>query len=244
MLSSMRRGLHFSLDLRQIRSETAPDAGTDIAMSGKTAPQMGARVASTGCVSKATNPNNLTAHRHTAVRRLQKNTIRAVGVYATPRQMPMYDWHRAIFITLIQNTGKTPCADDSISSPTPRRGWTPSMSFAQSTVQAISSRATTSAPANRHGPAGSKRAFPRRITRVPIIFRRGGELVGEEAIWPLIPVWARGEVPKYSTANARSEEMAGKPAYRNAWRREQRCLIYASGFYEWQARPGGKIKQP
>ena len=96
-------------------------------------------------------------------------------------------------------------------------------------------------------PAGSKRASPRRITRVPIVFRdggKGGDLIGDEAIWPLIPVWARGEVPKYSTANARSEEMAGKPAYRNAWKRQQRCLIYASGFYEWQARPGFKAKQP
>ena len=93
-------------------------------------------------------------------------------------------------------------------------------------------------PSEPPRPAGSRRASPRRITRVPIVYRRGGEFVGEDAVWPLIPVWARGEVPKYSTANARSEEMAGKPAYRNAWKREQRCLIYASGFYEWQARPG------
>ena len=93
-------------------------------------------------------------------------------------------------------------------------------------------------------PAGSQRASPRRITHVPIVLQRGDELVGEDAIWPLIPVWARGEVPKYSTANARSEEMADKNAYRNAWKREQRCLIYATGFYEWQARPGHKAKQP
>ena len=93
-------------------------------------------------------------------------------------------------------------------------------------------------------PAGSRRASPRRITRVPIVLQRGDEFVGEDAIWPLIPVWARGEVPKYSTANARSEEMADKNAYRNAWKREQRCLIYATGFYEWQARPGLRTKQP
>ena len=99
-------------------------------------------------------------------------------------------------------------------------------------------------PSEPPRPAGSRRASPRRITRVPIVYRRGGEFVGEDAVWPLIPVWARGEVPKYSTANARSEEMAGKPAYRNAWKRQQRCLIYASGFYEWQARPDRKIKQP
>ncbi len=99
-------------------------------------------------------------------------------------------------------------------------------------------------PSEPPRPAGSRRASPRRITRAPIVYRRGDEFVGEDAIWPLIPVWARGEVPRYSTANARSEEMAGKNSYRNAWKREQRCLIYASGFFEWQARPGRKVKQP
>lgn len=100
------------------------------------------------------------------------------------------------------------------------------------------------APSEPPLPSGSRRASPRRITRVPIIYRRGDDLVGEEAIWPLIPVWARGEVPRYSTANARSEEMADKNAYRNAWKRERRCLIYATGFFEWQARPGRRTKQP
>ena len=99
-------------------------------------------------------------------------------------------------------------------------------------------------PSQPAQPAGSRLASPRRVTRVPIIYRRGGEFVGEDAVWPQIPVWARGEVPRYSTANARSEEMAGKNAYRYAWRREQRCLIYASGFYEWLARPGQRTKQP
>ncbi len=68
-------------------------------------------------------------------------------------------------------------------------------------------------PSEPPRPAGSRRATPRRITHVPIVYRRGDEFVGEDAIWPLIPVWARGEVPRYSTANARSEEMAGKNSY-------------------------------
>ena len=65
-------------------------------------------------------------------------------------------------------------------------------------------------PSEPPRPAGSRRASPRRITRVPIVYRQKGELVGEDAVWPLIPLWARDEVPKYSTANARSEELAGK----------------------------------
>ncbi len=93
-------------------------------------------------------------------------------------------------------------------------------------------------------PEGSKRATPRRITRIPAIYWEDGQLVADSLLWPLVPIWAKGEVPNYNTANARSEEMSKKPAYRNAWKHNQRCLIFATGFFEWQAAPGKNTKQP
>lgn len=50
--------------------------------------------------------------------------------------------------------------------------------------------------------------------------------------WGLIPSWSKTSVLKYSTVNCRSEEAAGKPAFRDAWRRGQRCIIPAVSFDE------------
>ena len=68
-------------------------------------------------------------------------------------------------------------------------------------------------------------------------------------VWPLVPHWANGELPKYATANCRSEPgqrfsetVAKKPAFRHAWKARQRCLVPFSWFYEWDQRT--KPKQP
>lgn len=59
--------------------------------------------------------------------------------------------------------------------------------------------------------------------------------------WGLIPSWSQDEKPHYSMINARAETVASKPAYRAAFKR-RRCLIPASGFYEWH--PQNHYKQP
>ncbi len=51
--------------------------------------------------------------------------------------------------------------------------------------------------------------------------------------WGLIPFWAREPKIAYSTINARAEEVAAKPAFREAFKR-RRCLVPADAFYEWQ----------
>jgi SOS response associated peptidase (SRAP) len=59
--------------------------------------------------------------------------------------------------------------------------------------------------------------------------------------WGLLPHWAKDEKIAYNTFNARSEEFTGKPAFRDAWKRGQRCLVITNGFYEWQnATPSGR----
>ncbi|TAL01269.1 MAG: SOS response-associated peptidase [Rhodospirillaceae bacterium] len=61
--------------------------------------------------------------------------------------------------------------------------------------------------------------------------------------WGLVPNWAIGEKPAFSTINAKAETLRDKPAFRGAWRAGRRCIIPLDGFYEWKKQPGGK-KQP
>lgn len=82
------------------------------------------------------------------------------------------------------------------------------------------------------------------ITTIPVVLHSDNGLVLRNAIWPLVPIWAKGVIPKYSTANARSETMAELRSFRHSWNHARRCLIPATGFYEWQLVPGSSRKQP
>lgn len=48
----------------------------------------------------------------------------------------------------------------------------------------------------------------------------------------LIPWFAKERVLKYSTNNARSEELASKASFKEPWKRGQRCIIPAWSFDE------------
>ncbi len=60
--------------------------------------------------------------------------------------------------------------------------------------------------------------------------------------WGLLPSWVKDPASFTLLINARIETAADKPAFRAAMRR-RRCLVPASGFYEWQKRGTGP-KQP
>jgi putative SOS response-associated peptidase YedK len=58
-------------------------------------------------------------------------------------------------------------------------------------------------------------------------------------LWGLIPSWANDPTIGARMINARAESAPEKPAFRAAFKR-RRCLVPASGFYEWQRLDGGK----
>ena len=67
---------------------------------------------------------------------------------------------------------------------------------------------------------------------------RGREIVAMR--WGLVPGWWKKslrEVP--ATFNARAETVAEKPMFRDAFRR-RRCIVPASGFFEWTDEDGGR----
>jgi len=86
--------------------------------------------------------------------------------------------------------------------------------------------------------------FPRRYnvqptTEIPVLLLDSGELALVAARWGLIPHWWKQEKPPTFAINARLEEAAGKPMWRDPMRRS-RCLLPAEGWYEWQEVAGGK----
>jgi putative SOS response-associated peptidase YedK len=79
---------------------------------------------------------------------------------------------------------------------------------------------------------------------VPIVrLAKEGDREGVMMRWGLIPFFARGVPPKYSTINARVETVESAPSYRGPWQRGQRCIQVAAGFYEWHLSVDGR-KRP
>lgn len=72
---------------------------------------------------------------------------------------------------------------------------------------------------------------------------REGAPRGELLRWGLVPSWADDSSAGFKMINARAETIMERAAYRKPFERF-RCLIPADGFYEWQALPDQRRKQP
>lgn len=77
--------------------------------------------------------------------------------------------------------------------------------------------------------------------RLPILTWEDGQVLALHR-WGLIPFWAKNPSIGNKMINARGETIDSKPAFRAAFAK-RRCLVPASGFYEWKKSPTGKIPQ-
>ncbi len=77
---------------------------------------------------------------------------------------------------------------------------------------------------------------------IDVVFEPKGERILEQLKWGLVPRWAKDSDIGNRMINARAETITEKPSFREVFQK-RRCIIPASGFYEWQKKGTG-AKQP
>ena len=86
-------------------------------------------------------------------------------------------------------------------------------------------------------PESRKEIFP--TNSIPIIINEDGKRALKMVKWGIVPSWAK--TPTKPLINARSETVSEKPTFKNLLK-NQRCLIPASGFFEWATEGTKKTK--
>ncbi|MEX1188271.1 MAG: SOS response-associated peptidase [Bacteroidia bacterium] len=74
----------------------------------------------------------------------------------------------------------------------------------------------------------------------PVILNIQPNIIRTET-WGLVPFWIKPGDKPLKLINSRSDTILSKPSFKKYLERK-RCLVPASGFYEWKSQ--GKIKQP
>lgn len=78
---------------------------------------------------------------------------------------------------------------------------------------------------------------------VPVIINKSDDLELKLMRWGLVPSWSKDQSIGARMINARAETISEKPSFRTPLKRK-RCLVPASGFYEWKKEEGRKSKTP
>ncbi len=77
------------------------------------------------------------------------------------------------------------------------------------------------------------------------ILRESREIAGAmeciPAVFGMVPHWAEMKLSR-QTYNARTETVATKPSFRNAWKRNQFCIVPAENFYEPSYESGKPVR--
>lgn len=77
--------------------------------------------------------------------------------------------------------------------------------------------------------------------QVPVLFKHtDGEWDVHDMRWWLVPYWADAPGNKYSMFNAKSETLTRSRAFREPFKR-RRCIVPATGYYEWRTENGRKV---
>ncbi|OPX71294.1 MAG: hypothetical protein A4E38_01043 [Methanoregulaceae archaeon PtaB.Bin108] len=70
--------------------------------------------------------------------------------------------------------------------------------------------------------------------QVPVVFTNfKGERVAASMTWGLVPTWTRDLTGARPLINARADTLAERPSFRGPLARH-RCIVPATGFFEWQ----------
>lgn len=77
---------------------------------------------------------------------------------------------------------------------------------------------------------------------IDVVFAPENERILSQLKWGLVPSWSKDAATSKGLINARAETITEKPSFREAFK-SRRCIIPASGFYEWQKKGTG-AKQP
>jgi putative SOS response-associated peptidase YedK len=79
---------------------------------------------------------------------------------------------------------------------------------------------------------GQTGSFIRRRLEADGIYQKADRYEALSGIFGLIPEWTQDRAISRHTFNARCEDAATKPSFKNSWQKAQHCIIAASAIYE------------